>query len=220
MALLMMVSQFLLSGCGGGGGNDEAAVYTVSKPADREGLSLANGSRSAIGVVVEGLAFEVPAHWQRLEDPGDFTLAAWRFRDEAGQIGVLRVSRLGGDQVSGQALLMNVNRWRGQLGLAPQPSAAGLLGPPVATANGSVRVLDMRSPIDVADQPSRFRIAVLTEADARGMVTGTYFLKLEGGHSTVEGTRPALDALLASLRLRGPIPMPAPDGDVTEGGTR
>ena len=210
----LMLAVGALVGCGGG----DASVRDVvtPKPANRASLALADGSRPSVHVEMDPLSFEVPAHWERMDDPGDFTLAAWRFRDDAGRVGMMRLSVLSGDQASGDLLLANVNRWEGQLGLVRRPTAAGLLGPPIATANGTARVIDIKSPVDVIGLPARFRIAMLPVVDAQGQVRATYFLKLEGSHGTVEDARQDFSALLTSLGLSAPPPMmsaPALPGD-------
>jgi hypothetical protein len=89
--------------------------------------------------------------------------------------------------------LANVNRWRGQIGLAPLDEAALIAARrPLSTKAGRLAVYDFSS-----DGAGGGRmVAALVEVGGN-----TWFLKMTGDAAPVAGARPAFLSLLESLRL-------------------
>lgn len=102
-----------------GGGRDASAEAPPPAPSAGAGASAA-ASGSAPSVGGEGLpAWQVPPGWTSAGSK-PMRLASFDIPDAAGN-GDVSVSKLNGD---GGGLLANVNRWRGQVGLAPLDAAA------------------------------------------------------------------------------------------------
>ena len=85
--------------------------------------------------------WEVPSSWKPQPPPNDMVLRSFALADAEGGKADLTVTVLGG--VSG-GLLANVNRWRGQIGLAPVDDVElAKLAKPVDEKAGSATLVDM-----------------------------------------------------------------------------
>jgi hypothetical protein len=90
--------------------------------------------------------------------------------------------------------LANVNRWRGQIGLAPlEETALGLARKAVKSKAGTVAVYDFTSEGDVK---TRMVTGLLATEDGN-----TWFLKLMGDAEPVGRAKPAFMKMLETLRL-------------------
>ena len=104
------------------------------------------------------------------------------------------------------SLLNNVNRWRGQLGLAPvdqvDPASLEL----VACPAGEVAVIDLTEPGKSEPAGRRFRIGMIQETSGASGVGGvggspaTWFFKLQGPAEAVAREAQAFDQMLKTLR--------------------
>ena len=100
------------TGGGGGGGGEVAPETSAATPAASSGSTAGGGT--------DGLPnWQVPSGW-KTAGPKPMRLASFDIPDAAGN-GDVSISKLNGD---GGGLLANVNRWRGQVGLAPLEASA------------------------------------------------------------------------------------------------
>jgi hypothetical protein len=122
------------TGGGGGGGGEvapEASAATPAAPVSAAAPAASSGSTAGGGT--DGLPnWQVPSGW-KAAGPKPMRLASFDIPDAAGN-GDVSISKLNGD---GGGLLANVNRWRGQVGLAPlEASALEANSTALATAGG------------------------------------------------------------------------------------
>jgi hypothetical protein len=98
---------------------------------------------------------------------------------------------------TGGSLISNINRWEGQLGLAPSSEAdlKSLLS--VVTVAGAPVVMFDRTGPEPADHtpPKRILAAIFSHADR------TWFFKLAGANDLVQGQKPAFDAFVRSVHF-------------------
>jgi len=197
-ALLFGISAatLALAGCGG----ERVSTYSVPKERDPEpGMAAGAGARAEpdAGTPVAGgsvptaggadLAWEAPPEW-KAQPASAMRKASYRVPGDGGE-SELSVTAFPGD-VGGE--LANVNRWRGQVGLAPL--GAGGLDSAVSRveANGL-----------------RFTIVELYAKDERGKsIVGaivpyagsTWFFKLTGPGALVRASEPAFTGFLRTVR--------------------
>ena len=109
------------TGGGGGGGGEVAPETSAATPAAPVSAAApAASSGSTAGGGTDGLPnWQVPSGW-KAAGPKPMRLASFDIPDAAGN-GDVSISKLNGD---GGGLLANVNRWRGQVGLAPLEASA------------------------------------------------------------------------------------------------
>jgi len=180
---------------------DEVAHFIVAKAAESPGGPGAMGPARRGGPTPPGMDGDVappPAPDQGLS----WTLPkGWTEERQGGmRYATLKVPVAGRIDASVVVLpgpaggeLMNVNRWRGQIGLAPIDEAAlGKARQPMRTPAGALSVYDFTS-----DGQKRSRlIAGLLEAAG-----STWFVKLTGDAEAVGSARADFLSLLGSLRL-------------------
>ena len=123
---------------GGGGESAPEASASSSAPAPASAPAASGGSERASssgggGGGADGLPnWQVPSGW-KAAGPKPMRLASFDIPDAAGN-GDVSISKLNGD---GGGLLANVNRWRGQVGLAPlEASALAANSTALTTAGG------------------------------------------------------------------------------------
>lgn len=109
------------TGGGGGAGGEvapETSAATPAAPVSAAAPAASFGSTAGGGT--DGLPnWQVPSGW-KAAGPKPMRLASFDIPDAAGN-GDVSISKLNGD---GGGLLANVNRWRGQVGLAPLEASA------------------------------------------------------------------------------------------------
>ncbi len=93
-------------------------------------------------------AWRVPADWKE-ESGGEFLAAKFLISGQGDSSATVNVSKPMGN---GTGLLPNVNRWRAQLGLAPEKDANGM---PLALTNGSAVIVDLAGTSIESGQPTR-----------------------------------------------------------------
>ena len=132
-------------------------------------------------------AWTVPAGWQEVA-PGNMQFARFSAPNADGSKAEVTIAVLGG---TGGGALANVNRWRGQLGLAPIDEA-GLtkLATPIETGAGAATAVDL-----VSDSKEKRTVAVWL---ARG--GQTWFYRLLGSDAAVGAQKEAFVKFVQSVR--------------------
>lgn len=130
----------------------------------------------------------VPAGWQ--EVPGGQMLAAkFLITGNNGAKAELNVSNAGG------GLLANINRWRGQLGLAPlQEGDLEKQVQPLDVPGGKAMLVDMAGIDGRTGQKARLLGAVVPQADQ------TWFYKLMGNEQVVEKEKEAFSKFVQTVK--------------------
>jgi hypothetical protein len=135
-------------------------------------------------------AWTVPADWQ----PGQlaqFLIARYVIKGDNGANAAVNVSQLGG---GGGGLAANVNRWRGQLGLAPLLDDEIAKLPTVETAGVKAVLADITGTDPRSNKPARLVGAVVPIGD------NTWFYKLMGDASVVGAQKEAFIKFVQSVK--------------------
>lgn len=109
MAALSLLTLLSFSGCS----RDEVRTYRVPKEAAPE-LPAAAGTTSGAPAPAGALTWQAPSHWEELPASG-MRRGSFTLRGDGDQTADLSIIAFPGD-VGG--MTANVNRWRGQVGLA------------------------------------------------------------------------------------------------------
>ena len=155
------------------------------------------GAAGASQTVTSSPGFEwtVPAGWEAqplsaLTNRGHYLLP-----ESGGARAVVTISSYAG---TAGGLAANVNRWRGQLGLPPQPDAE-VEKSTVPLAAGSITLQAVTLEGAKPDGTAAAMVgAILSQPDE------TWFFKLTGPKASVEAARPAFEAMLKSLKPGAP----------------
>jgi len=155
------------------------------------------------------LTWTLPDGWQQ-KAAGEMRVASFSVAGNDGQTADVSVIPLPG--IGGMAL-QNVNRWRGQVGLAPitqsdLPNATEQ----VTIAGNPGSLYDMAGTAAGASKTSRILAAML---DRDGM---TWFFKMTGDDALVAAQKPAFEKFLASLQFTGGGQSALPPGHPEVGG--
>ena len=149
-------------------------------------LATSFGSAAAAAPVPEttagGFAFEAPQGWRRAPDRSSRALTLWAGDGEEVEC---YVTVLGGE-AGGE--LANVNRWRGQLSLAPIEQADLDALPPFALLGRPAKVIDI-------DGISGSMIGITCMSSTRSV-----FVKMTGPNDLVKAQRSSLLAFASSLK--------------------
>lgn len=195
-----VLSLCLLSGCGKK--SDEIAVYRVEKPAAQTVMPMATAAdpssmpmSSAPFAATESTsatqpakyAWDVPSEWKTLPASG---MRAASFSFETTDKSVLDISVV---VLSGDAggLTANINRWRGQIGLADLSDtevAAGIKE--LDTAAGSVKTCAFSNPAT----KQGIAAGILSDEE------GAWFFKMSGSDTAVNEGSASFARFLGSLR--------------------
>ena len=173
---------------GGGGGEsapEASASSSASAPASAPAVS--GGSERASGGGADGLPnWQVPSGW-KAAGPKPMRLASFDIPDAAGN-GDVSISKLSGN---GGGLLANVNRWRGQVGLAPlEAGALATNSKAVATAGG-----DSGTWVELVGTEKTILGAIV----ARGEVS--WFFKLTAPSAVAAQNRETFEQFVRSIRF-------------------
>lgn len=177
-------------------GCSREAIRTYEVP--KETVQAATPANSAMAAPQppggNAVAWELPSGWEELE-PNQFRVGNFRVTGEGGQTAEISIIPLPGMAGSD---LDNVNRWRGQVGLGPVSEAQlGELAETVSVGDGEGHLFDLLGAARDGGEPVRMLAAIYRrEATA-------WFVKMLGPASLVEAQKPALRALMASLRFGG-----------------
>ena len=124
--------------------------------------------------------WQVPAGWQEVAG-GQFLVAKFMLAGEGGATAAVNVSSSSGE---GGGLVGNVNRWRGQLGLAPWSEAeASQSVTMIDVAGGKASLVDLSGTDARTGQPTRL-IGVMVPQSGQ-----TWFYKLMGDAKVVESQK-------------------------------
>ena len=167
----------------GGGGGESAP----EAPAPASAPAVSGGSERASGGGADGLPnWQVPSGW-KAAGPKPMRLASFDIPDAAGN-GDVSISKLSGN---GGGLLANVNRWRGQVGLAPlEAGALAANSKTVATAGG-----DSGTWVELVGTEKTILGAIV----ARGEVS--WFFKLTAPSAVAAQNRDAFEQFVRSIRF-------------------
>ena len=174
---------------GGGGGEsapEASASSSASAPASAPAVS-GGSERASGGGGADGLPnWQVPSGW-KAAGPKPMRLASFDIPDAAGN-GDVSISKLSGN---GGGLLANVNRWRGQVGLAPlEAGALATNSKAVATAGG-----DSGTWVELVGTEKTILGAIV----ARGEVS--WFFKLTAPAPVAAKNRDAFEQFVRSIRF-------------------
>jgi hypothetical protein len=179
----------------GGGGGESAPEASSSAPAPASAPAVSGGSERASGGGgggadgggADGLPnWQVPSGW-KAAGPKPMRLASFDIPDAAGN-GDVSISKLSGN---GGGLLANVNRWRGQVGLAPlEAGALAANSKAVATAGG-----DSGTWVELVGTEKTILGAIV----ARGEVS--WFFKLTAPSAVAAQNREAFEQFVRSIRF-------------------
>ena len=167
----------------GGGGGESAP----EAPAPASAPAVSGGSERASGGGADGLPnWQVPSGW-KAAGPKPMRLASFDIPDAAGN-GDVSISKLSGN---GGGLLANVNRWRGQVGLAPlEAGALAANSKTVATAGG-----DSGTWVELVGTEKTILGAIV----ARGEVS--WFFKLTAPAPVAAQNRDVFEQFVRSIRF-------------------
>ena len=148
------------------------------------------GAQAASGDAANKPTWTVPAGWQEgsLEQ---FLVAKYIIAGTGGAEAAVNVSSLDGD---GGGLLPNINRWRGQLGLAPATEADVANLPTLDVPGGKATVVDVSGTDARTGKPTRLVGLVLPLGGQ------TWFYKLMGDADVVAQQKDALMQFVQSAK--------------------
>jgi len=190
--------------------NDRKEIKTVRKtgklaPAAELGLPLLervsgkSQKETGSGATDIPFAWDAPAAWK--EVPGSaMRMANFTFGESAEGQCYFTILRGGG------GLLLNLNRWRGQMGLDPVDAAAlaGLPDKRFLFGNGKLIELDGAfKPMGASEALSDYKMLgiIMPEMDM-GEIKVAFFVKMTGPRDLVESQRENFNAFCASLRMK------------------
>jgi hypothetical protein len=173
---LEFLKSVRFSGSGGG----------PTAPDPHAGLALQGASNPREGLTPPSSSgdmpkWNVPSQWTETEPANSMILKSFSVSSDSGAKANVTVSSLMGE---GGGLLMNVNRWRGQLGQSPidadqLPSETSSL----PTVAGKATVAEITGTDAKTGQPARMIVAMVPNGDK------TWFYKLMGDSKVVEAQK-------------------------------
>ncbi len=134
--------------------------------------------------------WKIPAGWQAAP-LSQFLVAKFSIAGADGAEAAVNVSSLAGD---GGGLLPNLNRWRSQLGLAPNADAEAANLPTIAASGGKATLIDISGTDARAGKPARLVGIVLPLGDQ------TWFYKLMGDPDVVAQQKDAFVKFVQSAK--------------------
>jgi hypothetical protein len=182
-----------LAGCG----RNDAQVYRVAKEqvssqAAAPGLPAGHPDTSS---GQPKLQCKVPAGWQEVP-PGQIRAASFRVAGAGGKqadVSVVPLPGLAGSDLD------NVNRWRGQVGLAPVAAEElPKLAQTVEIAHQEAQLYEQAGPVPGSGETNRILAAVLR----RGGIA--WFFKMTGDDGLVAQQKPMFEEFLKSVNLSAP----------------
>jgi hypothetical protein len=138
----------------------------------------------------------VPPGWRAVE-PAPMSIATY----EVGENPPLKmtVSQVSAMASGSATVLMNVNRWRGQLGLPPVSEAEiAKLVKPVALQGHEALLIDLEGPKPAGDKPQQRMLASLIPDDER-----VWVYKLMGPAEAVAGQKDFFEGMVKSTTFKG-----------------
>jgi len=154
-----------------------------------------DGMNPGVPVVTDGTAakpaWTVPPDWNETT-PSQFLVAKFVITGADGVQAAVNVSSLAGD---GGGLLANVNRWRGQLGLAPLPDEtelARVVSTMDLPGGGRLTLVDFTGTDSKTGKPARLAGSIVPQNGQ------TWFYKLMGDETVVAQQKDALIKFIQS----------------------
>jgi hypothetical protein len=135
--------------------------------------------------------WQVPAGWQEIPG-GQFLVAKFNLTGEGGATAAVNVSSSPGE---GGGLVMNVNRWRGQLGLAPlADDDVNKQVTAIEVQGGKASLVDLSGTDPRTGQPVRLVGLIVPQSGQ------TWFYKLMGNAKVVAGQKDAFTQFVQSVK--------------------
>lgn len=172
----------------------EVLVAAADAPADLPTTipAMPTAPPSPVAGATGELNYSLPAGWTREPNANAMRVATLATGgDKPAQLIVTRLSaNFGG-------MMMNLNRWRGEVGLPPSEASAEMKESPIVIGASSGAVVDLAGPGKDGKTPMRSLIARCTVGDS------VWFFKLLGPAETVTQQQTGFQAFLRSVRLPG-----------------
>jgi hypothetical protein len=182
-----------LTGCG----RDDVRTYSVPKETTSQLAAadlpsghpdISGGSR--ISAAAPAITAKVPADWQEAP-PGEMRVASYHVKGKDGKMADVSVIPLPG--MAGRDL-DNVNRWRGQVGLAPVTEAElGKLAESVQVGGQEGKLYEMAGQNSGSGEKNRILAAIVRRPDA------AWFFKMVGDDGVVSEQKSAFVEYLKSF---------------------
>jgi hypothetical protein len=135
--------------------------------------------------------WQVPAGWQEVSG-GQFLVAKFTLAGDGGATAAVNVSSSVGD---GGGLAANVNRWRGQLGLAPWSDDETIKSvTAIDLAGGKASLVDLSGTDARSGRPTRLVGVMVSQSDR------TWFYKLMGDAKVVESQKAAFTQFVQGVK--------------------
>lgn len=173
---------------------NEVKVYKVAKesPAPAStGMAALPPMNADAALAQPQLIWTLPDGWQEVT-PGQMRLASFMVAGQGGKKADVSIVTLGG-MAGGE--LGNVNRWRGQVGLAPVAAdEVSKLAEKVTAAGSETKLFDLAGTAASGDKV-RILVVALERGDA------SWFFKMTGDDELVAVQKPVFLAFLQSLKF-------------------
>jgi len=193
-AFVSYLNDFNFNSAGSSGGSTSGSDAQPQLPPSHPPIGAALGASAPVASAAstEGRPnWQVPAGWKEIPG-GQFLVAKFSVPGAGNNSATVNVSSSAG---SGGGVAMNVNRWRGQLGLNELPDAdVNKLAKPVDIAGGKATLVDMIGTDPKNGQKTRLLAAVVPQNNQ------TWFYKLMGPEATVGETKDAFLAFIKSAK--------------------
>jgi hypothetical protein len=187
-----------LAGCG----RNDVQVYQVGKeqaqspPAQGADATAMPPGHPDVSAQPPGLKWTLPTGWEEVVPPGQMRVASFRIKGEGSKLGDVSVVPLPG---AAGGILANVNRWRGQVGLAPVSEAElGNLAQKVVIAGHPGELYEQAGQGTGSGEPTRILAAILMHDEV------AWFFKVTGDDQLVAQQKPAFVEFLKSLTFTAP----------------
>ncbi|MGO8764092.1 MAG: hypothetical protein ACLQSR_03030 [Limisphaerales bacterium] len=131
--------------------------------------------------------WQVPVGWTEVSG-GQFLVAKFTISGDGGATAAVNVSSSAGD---GGGLAANLNRWRGQLGLAPTDDITATALP---VAGGQGQLVDLSGTVASTGQPAELVGVMVTQPDK------TWFYKLMGDPKVVAAQKQAFTQFVQGVK--------------------
>ena len=140
--------------------------------------------------------FKAPPGWQEQQPrPMSFANFSITSGEQHAEVAITRMRRAGFEQMK----LMNINRWRGQVGLPDVANPDAMPPRPIDMAGGKGLLLDLTGPPAPGAQAARMLVTWYTVGD------DLWFIKLQGPADLVAAQQPAFEQFIQSIRFGGEV---------------
>lgn len=142
------------------------------------------------------IKWDTPEDWLLDPAPPAFAIASFIVK-EAKDTFRMTVTPLSG---TGGGALANINRWRRQVGLPPVQKLDDQPAMQLDVAGSPSAILDLIGPAEPSREAKRILVALVARRQQ------TWFFKMVGPHSVVEGQKKAFEQFLRSVRFHSDAP--------------